>query len=718
MTAAPHTVSWPYAQLGEAIEALARKARLASQPVELPSPPTDLLPSDLESLDRWVEGAAGALGVEAEPIETPYAEVEQLISGAGPALLCLPAKGRAVFLAVLGCRHGCLTVLGPDLSTHRVEAEAVRQALCRPMEQPVLEKVDRLLTDAGVPRRRQHRARAVILREQLDSARIHGCWLFRLPPGGSFWQQLRRARIPRHLGAFVGSHAAQHILVILAWWAIGWGALSGRLETGWLIAWAILLASHIPLRLLMIWAQGQLAYGVSGVFKQRLLFGALRIDPQVIRRQGTGHLLGRVIESEALETLAVNGAFMGLVAVVEVITALAVLWIAAAGGLLVPLFAVWLALALLGSLWFYQHRKRWTCSRLTMTDDLTERMIGHRTRIAQQTAEHLHDGEDQILSEYVARSIKMDNLAAFLLGGLVRGWIVVALLALAPTFALSESSPSALAVAIGGVLLGARALGRISGSLAFLTDALISWEQVAPLFRAARDPETQGSAEFALALQAQPRTIVDHRRGDGQPVIEAYELAFRYRERGEPVLTGCNLRVNHGDRLLLEGPSGSGKSTLASLLCGLRVPESGLILLRGLDLHTVGASTWRHRVVAAPQFHENHILTGTLAFNLLMGRRWPALPADFEEAEAVCRELGLGPLIDRMPAGLRQMVGETGWQLSHGERTRVYIARALLQGADLIVLDESFAALDAETLRLSLNCVLNRTRTLLVIAHP
>jgi ABC-type transport system involved in cytochrome bd biosynthesis fused ATPase/permease subunit len=123
-------------------------------------------------------------------------------------------------------------------------------------------------------------------------------------------------------------------------------------------------------------------------------------------------------------------------------------------------------------------------------------------------------------------------------------------------------------------------------------------------------------------------------------------------------------------------------------------------------------------VAAAPQFHENHVFTGTFAFNLLMGRRWPAQPEDLQQAEALCRELGLGDLLDRMPAGLQQTVGETGWQLSHGERSRLYIARALLQDTDLVVLDESLAALDPETFAQSLRCVLNRASTLLVIAHP
>jgi ABC-type bacteriocin/lantibiotic exporter with double-glycine peptidase domain len=170
--------------------------------------------------------------------------------------------------------------------------------------------------------------------------------------------------------------------------------------------------------------------------------------------------------------------------------------------------------------------------------------------------------------------------------------------------------------------------------------------------------------------------------------------------------------------VLLEGASGGGKSTLAAVLAGGREPEAGLLLLGGLDRATLGADGWRRRVVLTPQFHENHVLMGTFAFNLLLGRDWPPRPGDLEEAERVCRALGLGPLLDRMPAGLQQVVGETGWQLSHGEKSRLYIARALLQGADVLLLDESFAALDPPTLRRTLAFVLERAGTVLVIAHP
>ena len=196
------------------------------------------------------------------------------------------------------------------------------------------------------------------------------------------------------------------------------------------------------------------------------------------------------------------------------------------------------------------------------------------------------------------------------------------------------------------------------------------------------------------------------------------DVTFQYGERGQPILQNCHLTIMEGDQLLLEGPSGGGKSTLAAVISGLRQPQSGLLLLWGFDSHTIGEGLWRRRVVTAPQFQENHIFTDTIAFNLLMGRGWPPTPQDLEDAERVCLELGLGDLLKRMPDGLNQIVGDGGWQLSFGERSRLYIGRALLQNADLVILDESFGALDPESLKLAMECVLRWTKTLLVIAHP
>jgi ATPase subunit of ABC transporter with duplicated ATPase domains len=80
----------------------------------------------------------------------------------------------------------------------------------------------------------------------------------------------------------------------------------------------------------------------------------------------------------------------------------------------------------------------------------------------------------------------------------------------------------------------------------------------------------------------------------------------------------------------------------------------------------------------------------------------PPTPEDLAGAIAVCRELSLGDLLDRMPSSLQQIVGESGWQLSHGERSRLFMARVLLQKAGVVILDENFVA----------------GAGLLVIAHP
>ncbi len=200
-------------------------------------------------------------------------------------------------------------------------------------------------------------------------------------------------------------------------------------------------------------------------------------------------------------------------------------------------------------------------------------------------------------------------------------------------------------------------------------------------------------------------------------LIDADSLTYRYQPQSEPVLRGASLTIHHGERILVEGPSGGGKSTLASLLVGLRKPDSGLLLLNGLDRHTLG-DAWHQFATEAPQFHENHVLSGTIGFNLLMGRNWPATDEELKEASDLCVELGLGGLLERMPSGMMQTIGETGWQLSHGERSRIFLARALLQDAQLTILDESFAALDPETLETCLACALRRARTLIVIAHP
>ena len=708
-----HTFTWPVSRLGEMIEAMARNRRLTLRVVETPVPPDGLVGDGGAALGAWIEAPADWLGLEAEPVEARYAEVEGLVRRAGPTILWLPGVGEPRFIALLGGRRRTVSVLGPDLAVHRLRPEAVRAALCREIEAPLVADVDRLLEDVGVPPRRRDQARRALLRECLGAVRLGGSWRVRLPPGAGVWRQVRHARLPRRLLVLVGAHAVQYAVWLLAWWVIGQGVLQGRLERGWLIAWALLLLTMVPFRMLVTWSQSLLALSAGGLLKRRLLAGALRLEPEEIRQQGAGQLLGRDIESEAVEALALSGGLLGLVAGIELLCAAAVLGVGAGGGLYALLLLGWVALTGLLGWRYWRHDRHWAAARLGLTHDLVERMVGHRTRLAQEAPERWHDGEDQALAGYLEGSRGMDRTAASLMALVPRGWLLLGLIGCAPALLSGLTSPAALAVSLGGTLLAYEVFKKLTTGLWHLAGAAIAWQQVAPLFRAAARAQIATAPSLAW-VRGGAMTV----SGDKQLALDAQDLSYRYRDRGDAVLRGCSLRVYTGDRLLLEGPSGGGKSTLAALLTGLRAPASGLLLLERLDRQTLGSQGWRRRVVAAPQFHDNHVFSGTFAFNLLMGRRWPPSPEDVEAAAVLCDELGLGDLLARMPAGLLQMVGETGWQLSHGERSRLYIARALLQGADVIVLDESFAALDPETLRRALRCVLSRSATLLVIAHP
>jgi ATP-binding cassette subfamily B protein len=709
-TADLDALAWPASRLGEALSALARQSGFGSAKLELPEP-DDAASSD--DLDRWINAAAAAIGLEAEPVEASYGEAEDLVRRASPALLRLPGtRSEARFLLLLTAQRSTALVLGPDHQTRRVPVASLRDALRGELDAHLGPEVDRLLAEAEVPASRRGKAHAAILAERLAAQQIGGCWILDFPPGASFWAAARRARLPGRAAVLVLAHMMQHALLLVSWWVLGLGVLQGRLDRGWLLAWALLLLTVVPFRALELWSAGVLMARAGRLFKRRLMMGALKIEPEEIRHQGAGQLLSRILNAEALEFLALTGAHIGVITVSELVLAVPVLVLGAAGWLHALLLLVWLAIALWLSWRYFEQRRAWTETRLEMTHDLVEQMVGHRTRLAQQNADRWHEQEDRELERYLGLSAALDRRATQLRVIIPRGWLLVSLLALAVPFISGTASAGSLAVSLGGALFAYWSFLKMVRGLSDLTEAAIAWRQIAPIFHAASRVEKV--APEAALLAAGP---VSGPSGESV-VVDAHDLVFRYGERADPALAGCSLIVRSGERLLLEGPSGGGKSTLGSLLAGLRVPQSGLLLLAGLDRHSLGLDGWRRRAVAAPQFQENHVLTDTFAFNLLMGRDWPPQPGDFEEAEAVCRELGLGELLDRMPAGLLQMVGESGWQLSHGEKSRLYIARALLQRAELIVLDESFAALDPESLRRALQCVLARARTLLVIAHP
>ncbi len=714
--------AWPIGALAEALASLGQKEQISGQPLVAGRPVFDVAEWDEATISRWIETQAVQAGLEAEPTHAVYADLPQLIRSAAPALVLLPPAAlqtppRFLLLYQQGqYRWGRLQValLGPDRAVHWVEPIAIQEALCAPLLAPHLAMLQPLLSGSALAPERRGRVQQALLAEILGGKPIPGCWLLRLSPGAPLRQQLTRLHFPATIWLLISSFLAQLVLGLLGWWLIGRSTLAGQFEWGWLVAWALLLLTAIPFQWLTSLAQGRLATGLGSFFKQRLLYGALQLQPEAVRQEGAGHFLGRVLASDALEQLALGGGFVALLAVLQVGIAGSVLAVGVGGGWHAALLCGWVGLTLVLGRRYFVASRSWNETHRALTNDLVERMVGHRTRLAQEDPAHWHDAEDAALQLYLQQLHQADQAGGWFKAFVVRGWVGLGLGWLFLALAQSQPTAAAVAVSLGGVLLAQQALNTIVLGVQSIVAALLAWQEVKLLFQAAAQaPRTSTATSFAPAVGVSREPLAHE-----EALLTLHDVEFRYRAGGRTIVEGANLKIRAGDRLLLEGPSGGGKSTLAALLTGMRTPTGGLLLLGGLDQQTIGLAAWQQRVVAAPQFHENHVLTGTLAFNLLMGRRWPPLPEDLMAAETVCQELGLGELLARMPAGLQQIVGESGWQLSHGERSRVYIARAILQQADLIILDESFGALDPVTLEGALRAVLARARTLLVIAHP
>ncbi len=523
-------------------------------------------------------------------------------------------------------------------------------------------------------------------------------------PAVSFWHQMRAAGLVSRLSALLCTHALETALLLASWAFLGSGALSGRSDYAWLTAWALCLASSVPLRAASRWLEGVVAVGFGGLLKQRLLVGAMRMDADLMWRKGAGQLLSEVLESEAIQQLGASGGLQIVLAALELLLAPFVIALGCAAGTEIILLILWICVSVLLISENMRRRFSWTRMRLGLTHQLVETMSAHRTRLAQQAPSEWHQDEDLENEQYAGFSETLDRSSAWIETVLPRGYMIAAFAALAPSFLSGNAKLAQLAISFGAILFTSAAIEHMTTWLSPGTTAWIAWRNVKVMFDAAAGADGR-------ELLAETSSISD-------TILQAHNVMFTHQGRYEPILKGCSLAIQRGDFVLLQGDPGSGKSTLVSLLGGLRRPSGGLLLASGLDRHTLGEATWRHRIAVAPQYHENHIFTAPLSFNLLLGRPYPHSGQDLEEAKELCKELGLGTLLERMPAGLDQIVGETGWQLSQGERGRVFLARALLQNPDVVILDESLGALDPQNLRQCLDCVTRRAKTLLVVAHP
>ena len=285
----------------------------------------------------------------------------------------------------------------------------------------------------------------------------------------------------------------------------------------------------------------------------------------------------------------------------------------------------------------------------------------------------------------------------------------------------------ALVLALGGwmVTAGAMGLGTLTTFILYSQRLFDPLRQMAERFTQIQGGLT--AVERIGELLEEPLEIVDHGATPGSGVgstllsnassspprgeVIFEEVDFAYR-KDEPILRDLSFRIAPGEHVALVGPTGSGKTTVIRLLCRLYEPQRGRILLDGEDIRTLPLQELRRQLGVVLQ--DTFLFSGTVADNLRLDR-----PLDDQKLQDVCRDLGLDPLLGRLPEGLETELRERGGNLSSGERQLLAVARVAIRNPTVLVMDEATAFMDPSTeatLQRDLDRLLNR-RTAVVIAH-
>jgi subfamily B ATP-binding cassette protein HlyB/CyaB len=195
--------------------------------------------------------------------------------------------------------------------------------------------------------------------------------------------------------------------------------------------------------------------------------------------------------------------------------------------------------------------------------------------------------------------------------------------------------------------------------------------------------------------------------------IALEHVTFRYRIDGPEVLHDVSFEVPAGQAIGIVGPSGSGKSTVAKLVQRLYVPESGRVVVDGMDL-AIADPAWLRRQIGVV-LQENVLLNRSVRENIALAD--PAMP--MERVIAAARLAGAHDFILTLSEGYDTIVGERGSTLSGGQRQRIAIARALVADPRILIFDEATSALDYESERIIQRNLkeIAKGRTVLVIAH-
>lgn len=195
--------------------------------------------------------------------------------------------------------------------------------------------------------------------------------------------------------------------------------------------------------------------------------------------------------------------------------------------------------------------------------------------------------------------------------------------------------------------------------------------------------------------------------------VEFKDITFRYLPNGPEILKKMNFKVAAGQKIGLVGPSGSGKSTVTKLIQRLYIPESGKVLIDGIDIASVDTAWLRRQIGVVLQ--ENYLFNKTVRENIALTN--PA--ASMDKIITAAKLAGAHEFITELPDGYDTVIEERGASLSGGQRQRIAIARALVNNPRILIFDEATSALDYESERVIQKNMASicKGRTVFIIAH-
>ena len=268
---------------------------------------------------------------------------------------------------------------------------------------------------------------------------------------------------------------------------------------------------------------------------------------------------------------------------------------------------------------------------------------------------------------------------------------------------------------VGGlqVIDGELTLGELTQFLAFMSILLQPVRQIGMMINGyARGSATGGRLFQVLDIDPSIQDKPDAKDLEiTNGTLEFHNVSFGYEE--DHTLNGVSFKVEPGHTVGIVGPPGSGKSTIAHLVPRFYDPKKGHITIDGQDLRDVTLDSIRKAVGVVEQ--DTFLFTASVEHNVAYGDPW----APDDRVESASKHAQLGDYIDRLPGGYDTMVGERGVSLSGGQRQRLSIARSITLKPQLIVFDDSTAAIDAATeqrIRAALT-ELTKDRATIIISH-